>query len=85
MQTNLPSHLITETFIIKDLVLMGITSMLNVNINDTLTLMTSIDNRLNQNKLTYSEISFQVYSSYLMYLKYLPILDYNQYEKYKRT
>lgn len=84
MQNNIPTHLITETFIVKDLILMSITAMLNVNINDTLTLMTSIDNRLNENKLTFSQISFQVYSSYLMYLKYLPLLDSEQFNKFKR-
>jgi hypothetical protein len=81
-----PSHLITETFIIKDMVLMGLTSILNVAITDTFNLLKDIDNRVNNNKLcVVTGLSRQVYSAYIMYLKYLPIIDFNQHNKYDRT
>ena len=85
MKSNIPTTIYTETFIIKDLVLMGLTSLMNVNISDTLGLLNNIDDRINQKKLCpVTGLSRQIYSAYTMYIQYLPILDNNQYNKYER-
>lgn len=84
MNNNLPTHLVTEVFIIKDLILSSCTAILNVHINDTFNLLENLDERLNNGKITLLDCSRQVQSSYLLYLKYLPIINENQYNKYER-
>lgn len=83
--TKIPEIMITETFIIKDLVMMCLSAILNINSIDVLVILKNLDDRINTGKITsLSQISIQVNNAYNIYVKYLPLLDSDQYNKYER-
>lgn len=80
---SLPSTITIETILVKDMVLMCLTSLLNTPIESTLSILKNIDQRRLNGETTEKDCSFQVQSAYKKYLEYLPLIDKEYYEKTK--
>jgi hypothetical protein len=80
----MPETITIETILLKDMVMMNITAMLNVDIEKTMWHLHNIDNRIMNGKITIHELSVQVKNAYNTYIKWLPIVDNERYEATKQ-
>lgn len=69
-----------ETVLLKDLVTMCLTAILNTPYDKTLIILKGVDQRSINFVSTERDLSYQVLSAYDLYKKYLPILDPEYYQ-----